>query len=201
MVAGRLAALVLACQNGKRTDSFLSFQSKTVACDMDGMAWRKGVELYIEALERYFEDAGTWKGDWLLVPKGTEFQLKVWAYLREIPMGEVQTYGQIARKIGSSPRAVGQACRRNPIPIFIPCHRVVSQNGMGGFLGKDQSHEGSECKRSGHYEAAEYEATEYEATEYEATEYEGEVRCDGPSTSVHSHPLKIKKWLLDHERG
>ena len=67
---------------------------------------------------------------------GTEFQKKVWQVLAQIKPGETRTYGDIADEINSSARAVGNACRRNPIPIFIPCHRVVSASGRGGFMGK-----------------------------------------------------------------
>ena len=67
---------------------------------------------------------------------GTEFQKKVWRVLTQIKPGETRTYGDIAGEINSSARAVGNACRRNPIPIFIPCHRVVSASGRGGFMGK-----------------------------------------------------------------
>lgn len=70
-----------------------------------------------------------------LAPKGTDFQHKVWAELRQIPSGQVKTYGEIARKLGTSPRAVGNACRKNPIPFIVPCHRVIAQNGLGGFAG------------------------------------------------------------------
>ncbi|MFW2439025.1 MAG: methylated-DNA--[protein]-cysteine S-methyltransferase [Arenicellales bacterium] len=66
---------------------------------------------------------------------GTEFQKKVWQILSSIKPGNTRTYGDIARQLGSSPRAVGNACRRNPVPIFIPCHRVVSASGRGGFMG------------------------------------------------------------------
>lgn len=65
---------------------------------------------------------------------GTPHQAKVWQVLREIPRGGVMTYGAIAALIGSSPRAVGRACGDNPIPIIIPCHRVVAKNGAGGFM-------------------------------------------------------------------
>lgn len=64
---------------------------------------------------------------------GTPFQQSVWQAIAAIPYGQVASYGDIARIIGSSPRAVGQACGRNPLPIVIPCHRVVSSNGLGGF--------------------------------------------------------------------
>lgn len=66
-----------------------------------------------------------------LAPKGTPFQQKVWAALREIPYGETRSYGEIARAIGSpkTARAVGMANHRNPLAILIPCHRVIGANG------------------------------------------------------------------------
>lgn len=70
-----------------------------------------------------------------LNPHGTGFQQSVWHYLRSIPAGEVRTYGEVAAELGSSARAVGNACRRNPLPLVIPCHRVVSASGIGGFAG------------------------------------------------------------------
>jgi len=70
-----------------------------------------------------------------LNPHGTRFQQSVWRYLRSIPAGEVRTYGEVAAELGSSPRAVGNACRCNPLPLVIPCHRVVSAAGIGGFSG------------------------------------------------------------------
>lgn len=66
--------------------------------------------------------------------RGTAHQQKVWRMLAAIPRGTVTTYGDIAKTIGSSPRAVGQACGANPIPVIIPCHRVVSKHGAGGFM-------------------------------------------------------------------
>ena len=71
-----------------------------------------------------------------LQPYGTDFQQGVWSALREIPAGGTLSYGQLAEKLHSSPRAVGNACRANPIPIIIPCHRVVGKNGIGGYDGK-----------------------------------------------------------------
>ena len=70
--------------------------------------------------------------------KGTEFQLSVWNYLKSIPYGETSSYGQIAEAIGrpGGARAVGQACGANPVPLIIPCHRVLnSEGGLGGFGG------------------------------------------------------------------
>ena len=65
---------------------------------------------------------------------GTEHQLKVWHALQEVPYGKVQTYGDLAKLVQSSPRAVGQACGNNPIPIVVPCHRIVGKSGLGGFM-------------------------------------------------------------------
>ena len=69
-----------------------------------------------------------------LLMSGTPHQSKVWQALRAIPSGQAQTYGALAQQLGSSPRAVGGACGDNPIPLFIPCHRVVAKNGAGGFM-------------------------------------------------------------------
>ena len=71
-----------------------------------------------------------------LSPAGSEFQKSVWDIIREIPFGETCTYGGIAHRLGVTPQAVGQACGLNPIPIIIPCHRVLSAAGLGGFSGQ-----------------------------------------------------------------
>jgi len=81
----------------------------------------------------YFDDAD-FQFDLPLKLSGTEHQTKVWQAMRDIPCGQVQTYGELAGLLRSSPRAVGQACGSNPIPIIIPCHRVVSKAGLGGFM-------------------------------------------------------------------
>ncbi len=88
-------------------------------------------------LQQYF--AGTRKEfDLPLAPRGTDFQLQVWEVLRTIPYGETVSYGQLAAQIkrpGAS-RAVGAANGKNPIPIIIPCHRVIGSNGrLVGFGG------------------------------------------------------------------
>ena len=85
---------------------------------------------------------------------GTPFQQRVWKMLRRIPAGRVLSYGELASRLHTSPRAVGNACRANRIPIIIPCHRVVAANGAGGFMGK----------KSG-------------------------------------NALRLKRWLLEHERA
>jgi len=73
-----------------------------------------------------------------LAPAGTPFQQRVWQELCRIPYGRTASYGDIARRIGlpKGPRAVGQANHRNPIPILIPCHRVIAAQGaLGGYGG------------------------------------------------------------------
>lgn len=85
-------------------------------------------------LERYL-DGGEWPRDFPLSPSGTPFQQAVWAAMRRIPPGQTRTYGELAAELGSSPRAVGGACRANPIALLIPCHRVVAKQGDGGFAG------------------------------------------------------------------
>lgn len=71
-----------------------------------------------------------------LAPTGTPFQRRVWRALQRIPVGLTLSYGALAQKLSTSARAVGNACRANPVPIIIPCHRVVASNGAGGFMGK-----------------------------------------------------------------
>jgi methylated-DNA-[protein]-cysteine S-methyltransferase len=68
---------------------------------------------------------------------GTDFQREVWTELARIPYGETISYGELARRVGrpSAPRAVGQANGRNPIPVIVPCHRVLAGNGIGGYGG------------------------------------------------------------------
>lgn len=76
--------------------------------------------------------------DFAIAPIGTPFQQRVWAHLRTIPFGTVQTYGAVAQALATAPRAIGAACARNPLPIVIPCHRVVGSLGaMTGYSGYD----------------------------------------------------------------
>lgn len=84
------------------------------------------VEAYLRAPDFQF--------DLPLRQVGTPHQMKVWQALRAIPRGQAKTYGELAQQLGSSPRAVGQACGSNPLPLIIPCHRVVAKNGAGGFM-------------------------------------------------------------------
>ncbi len=94
----------------------------------NGLAKKVGTQL-----ESYLADAA-FDFDLPLRLEGTEHQYKVWQAMRAIPCGQTLTYGELAGRIGSSAQAVGQACGNNPIPIIIPCHRVVGKAGLGGFM-------------------------------------------------------------------
>lgn len=89
----------------------------------------------VAQLRGYFRDPGRRLHIPLSV-EGTPFQRRVWRALRRIRPGATLGYGELARRLKSSARAVGNACRRNPVAIVIPCHRVVAANGDGGFMGK-----------------------------------------------------------------
>lgn len=91
----------------------------------------------VNELEHYFQNpTHAFAIDFLL--SGTTFQQNVWQALREIPCGETRSYGELAKQLNSHPRAIGQACKTNPIPIIVPCHRIVAMHDLGGFAGKRQ---------------------------------------------------------------
>lgn len=85
-----------------------------------------------DQLHAYF-DGERLDFDLPLAPQGTAYRRAVWAALCRIPPGTTRTYGEIAREVGGIARSVGGANARNPIPILIPCHRVVAGNGIGGY--------------------------------------------------------------------
>ncbi len=85
-----------------------------------------------EQLKAYFADPD-FRFNLPLQLNGTAHQGKVWQAMCAIPRGQTRQYGELAKELSSSARAVGQACGANPIPIVIPCHRVVSKTGLGGF--------------------------------------------------------------------
>ncbi len=91
-------------------------------------------ESMCEQLLRYFEDPDAQ----FLIPlklSATPHQQKVWQAMLDIPRGQTRSYGELAAELRSSAQAVGQACGANPIPVIIPCHRVVGKTGLGGFMG------------------------------------------------------------------
>lgn len=91
----------------------------------------------VRQIQDYF-DGRRMDFDLPLAPHGSAFQLRVWAALRGIPAGETRTYGALAQQLHSAARAIGQANGSNPIPILIPCHRVIAAGGaLGGYSGGD----------------------------------------------------------------
>ncbi|HXP97354.1 MAG TPA: methylated-DNA--[protein]-cysteine S-methyltransferase [Telmatospirillum sp.] len=90
-----------------------------------------------QQLDDYF-DGRRQLFDLPLAPDGSPFQKKVWTALQRIPYGSISSYRDLARSVDSAPRAIGGACGRNPLPIIIPCHRVLAANGtLGGYSGFD----------------------------------------------------------------
>lgn len=87
-----------------------------------------------EQIQQYLQQPATQFSNVLHQQQGTAFQQRVWQAIAAIPLGQVASYGQIASQISSGPRAVANACGANNIPLIIPCHRVVAQNGIGGFM-------------------------------------------------------------------
>lgn len=103
-----------------------------------GEILRKGnaPPLVKKELKEYFENGREEFTQGINLIKGTEFDKKVWLALKEIPCGETRTYKWLAEKVGKPTafRAVGRALSRNPIPIFLPCHRVIESDGsIGGY--------------------------------------------------------------------
>lgn len=89
----------------------------------------------VEQLQAYFRDPHA-PFTIPLALEGTTFQRRVWEALSAIPPGITLTYGELAQQLGTAARAVGGACRANPVPILIPCHRVVARQGLGGYAGE-----------------------------------------------------------------
>jgi len=90
------------------------------------------IRLLAAQLDAYYADPDA-RFDLPLAIVGTPFQKQVWQAICAVPRGATTTYGTIAGTLQGTPRAVGQACGQNPLPIVIPCHRVVSAKGIGGF--------------------------------------------------------------------
>lgn len=88
----------------------------------------------VSRLRAYFRNGGT-NFDLALSAAGTAYQRSVWKALAAIPPGQVQTYAQLARQVGGSARSVAAACKANPWPIIVPCHRIVAKDGLGGYCG------------------------------------------------------------------
>ena len=110
---------------------------KIVAISWANWPAGNGSPLLAEAarqLQAYF-DGKLSHFDLPLAPSGSPFEQRVWSAMQKIPYGETRCYGDLAAAISSAPRAVGGACGKNPIPIVIPCHRVLAKAGLGGYSG------------------------------------------------------------------
>lgn len=121
---------------GIRTDarhiigiSILPASTTALAPPPDTLAYLACVQL-----SAYLENP-RYKFDLPIKLAGSMHQLRVWEAMQRIAPGAVLTYGNIAELLGSTARAVGTACGRNPVPIVVPCHRIVAANGLGGFMG------------------------------------------------------------------
>jgi len=118
---------------------FLLFSGKNLA----GVSFEKpdcrrgeGLESFKKELKNYFEGKSEDFKQGTVFLEGTDFEKKVWLTLKEIPYGETRSYKWLSEKIGSpkASRAVGQALGRNPIPIVLPCHRIIESGGsIGGY--------------------------------------------------------------------
>lgn len=129
-----IGKLGIAEENGAITDVYFSGENSGFDVALEESILLK--EAYRQ-LEEYFTGKRQ-VFDLPLAPQGTVFQQKVWQALTEIPFGETRSYGQIAKRIGhpKASRAVGGANNKNPLPIFIPCHRVIGANGkLVGYAG------------------------------------------------------------------
>lgn len=91
----------------------------------------------VEQVNRYWQDPAILFAVPML-KQGTVFQRLVWQALRNIPYNKTPSYSELAKAINSGARAVGNACRNNPFPLFLPCHRVVKISGLGGYAGQTQ---------------------------------------------------------------
>ncbi|MCE2509535.1 MAG: methylated-DNA--[protein]-cysteine S-methyltransferase [Alphaproteobacteria bacterium] len=123
-----IGAITLAEEGGKITGLYWGTvqngEETPVLCEA-----RDQLNAYLEGTRQDF--------DLPLAPQGTAFQQAVWQSMLKIPYGKTQSYGDIAKALKSGPRAVGGASSRNPIPIFIPCHRVLgTHGGLGGYSAK-----------------------------------------------------------------
>ena len=124
-----LGVLYLTLDNGRVAS--LEYESREPASFAAGLPADTALHQWLDA---YFNGDGAAAAPPLLI-QGTPFQRRVWQALLDIPGGQTRTYGDIAAVLGSAARAVGQACRRNPLPLFVPCHRVVGRQSVGGYEG------------------------------------------------------------------
>ena len=137
-----LGELTLVAEDGALVGCLMALPDRDPSDETLGAAAEPGsadqvLRTAASQLAEYFAGERT-EFDLPLAPRGDEFQLKVWALLREIPYGQTRSYGQLARVLGdvSLSQAVGWANGRNPISIIVPCHRVIGADGtLVGYAG------------------------------------------------------------------
>jgi len=126
-----VAGIVLPQRSSERARQLLG-----VDIDSDAVCSYPGIDGLVQRLKAYFGGARVDLSDSLDLSGGTPFQRRVWRAVRRIPYGETRSYGWVARKTGKAraARAVGQALSTNPLPVIVPCHRVIAgDGGLGGF--------------------------------------------------------------------
>jgi methylated-DNA-[protein]-cysteine S-methyltransferase len=130
LIATPFGWLSLSAQDGFLTDLDFVMEAESESIPPNSVLESAALQL-----SRYFDDPAT-RFSLPLRLAGTDYTRRVWAALTEIPPGRTETYGSLARRLGSGPRAVAAACRANAFPILIPCHRVVAAHGLGGYCGQ-----------------------------------------------------------------
>jgi methylated-DNA-[protein]-cysteine S-methyltransferase len=113
--------------NGEVAEIVFIGASGSTLAPQDRVAQRACVQV-----ERYVDDP-EFRFDLPLAASGTPFQRRVWRKISAIESGRTRSYGELARELQSAPRAIGQACGANPLPLVVPCHRVLAAGGIGGF--------------------------------------------------------------------
>lgn len=132
-------SISFSCCNSVCTITNISFCQKKnesapqqLASETDEINFAKKIK---DELDCYFRNSSFQFSLACDILQGTPFQQRVWQALKDIPSGHVKTYGELAKELNSSARAVGNACRHNSFPVIIPCHRIVSASGIGGYAG------------------------------------------------------------------
>ena len=128
----KIGKLCISCKNNnlvqlKYTDALTPIEQQNTHIDVQ----------VAQQLKAYFQNA-KFVFDLPLAISGTPLQQDIWLHIAAIPCGQILTYGQLAKMLNTSARVIGNACRSNPIPIIIPCHRVVAKNHLGGYCGPSQ---------------------------------------------------------------
>lgn len=127
-MATPFAVLGIVTEGGYLTEiDFLPTES-AVLVPQNSLAHEVCVQLQAYLIDPHFQF------DLPLQARGTPYRHKVWQALLKIPVGQCESYGVLAMQLGSAPRAIGQACGANPIPVIIPCHRVLGSRSIGGFM-------------------------------------------------------------------